>query len=407
MKKYLTLFLAGILAAVVGFFVFAACDNNEPTGPEATAPVISESTKTVELGADDDLVYSVNWNNGTLTEVRLGQIALTAANYTAGEDSLTIKGDYVSGLQEGEHTFTLVTSGGSADFKIIVTDSRPANPTVTPDFDGAFNTLAPTDLVVYTVNWGKGTFVSLSVGDEALTNNEDYMVEGDKLSIVGTGMIDTWEPGTYTFTLTTTTGSATFDLAVVASGSRWLDENVFKTADATNGVSFSMLIGESKKIVSVTSGDTTLPATAYAYSADDEAFTLNASYLNTLSAGIHDFVIALDDETAYPISVAVGTVLADNFENGNTNNEQITFGVAGNSNISGADAIDGKSVDLDLEAPNEAGTLLQAKNVVLTPNQLYVLHMTVRIDGKTQLIFVLPAQNGKSGVDECRRHDEQ
>jgi len=38
--------------------------------------------------------------------------------------------------------------------------------------------------------------------------------------------------------------------------------------------------------------------------------------------------------------------------------------------------------------------LLHVKGITLVPNTLYVLNMTVRIDGETQLIFTLPAQAG-------------
>lgn len=397
MKRQFTVFLAFLLLMAASMFVLAACgekQSDETEIPTATAPVIAESAKTVELGDDEDLVYGVEWNGGTVTEIKEGQIALTSANYEAGETTLTVNGEFVSGLAEGNHIFDLVTTGGTAQFSIKVNDSRPVNPVVTPDKTGAFNTLDPEDLLTYTIDWGKGTFVSLAVGEEVLEKDTDYMIEGNVLSIVGKGLIDGWAADTYEFTLTTTTGSAVFELKVVMSGSRYLDESVFKTADGISDVSFSMIIGTNTKILSVKEGETELAATAYSYDAQAQEFAFDKEYLATLAAGIHYFVIALDDAVEYPVSIAVGTVFADNFENGNTNNSQITFGVAGNSNISGADAIDGKSVDLDLEAPNLAGTLLQVKNIALEENRLYVLHMTLRIDGKTQLIFVLPSQDG-------------
>ena len=389
MKKSLTLFLISLLSLVIGLAVFTGCEGKRP---KVEAPVIAENVQTVELGTDDDLAFSVDWKNGTLTEVKKGQTSLTSTNYEVSENSLTIKGDYVATLLEGENLFTLITDGGTADFKIIVTDSRPANPTVTPDKTSAFNTLAPDDLITYTIAWGKGTFSSLKVGEETLEKDTDYTVEGDTLSIVGKGLIDSWDAGTYTFTLTTSTGSATFDLTVVMSGSRYLDQKVFKESNG-NDVSFAMLIGTNTSITSVKLGETALTASDYEYSLANEAFTLKSTYLETLPAGIYEFVITLDDETSYVVSVAVGTVFADNFENGNTNGANITFG-NGNSNVSGEDAIEGKSVNMDLESPNIAGTLLHVKGITLVPNTLYVLNMTVRIDGKTQLIFTLPAQAG-------------
>lgn len=389
MKKSLTLFLISLLSLVIGLAVFTGCEGKRP---KVEAPVIAENVQTVELGTDDDLAFSVDWKNGTLTEVKKGQTSLTSTNYEVSENSLTIKGDYVATLLEGENIFTLITDGGTADFKIIVTDSRPANPTVTPDKTSAFNTLAPDDLITYTIAWGKGTFSSLKVGEETLEKDTDYTVEGDTLSIVGKGLIDSWDAGTYTFTLTTSTGSATFDLTVVMSGSRYLDQKVFKESNG-NDVSFAMLIGTNTSITSVKLGETALTASDYEYSLANEAFILKSTYLETLPAGIYEFVITLDDETSYVVSVAVGTVFADNFENGNTNGANITFG-NGNSSVSGEDAIEGKSVNMDLESPNIAGTLLHVKGITLVPNTLYVLNMTVRIDGETQLIFTLPAQAG-------------
>lgn len=399
MKKYATLYLAVLLTAIVSFFIFVGCtkgDQNEDGGdkPQISAPIVTPEEKTAELGAEEDQVFEVLWNNGTFKEVKEGQSVLTSESYAYDTESLTIKGAFVATLEEGVHTFTLVTDGGSDEFNIKINDSRPADPTVTPQQTGAFNTLDPSDLIVYTVDWGKGTFESLAVGTELLENETDYMIEGNKLSIVGKGMIDGWDAGEYTFTLTTTTGSTTFDLTVVMSGSRYLDSKVFKEFNGESDVTFSMIIGTNTQITEVKEGENALDAASYGYDAQAQQFAFKKGYLENLSAGIHKFVISLDDSVAYTVWIATGTVLADNFENGGTNNEQITFGVVGNSNVSGAEAIDGKSVSLELEAPNEAGTLLEAKNIPLEKNRLYILHMTVRIDGKTQLIFVLPAQDG-------------
>lgn len=132
--------------------------------------------------------------------------------------------------------------------------------------------MAPSDLIVYTVDWGKGTFESLAVGTELLENETDYMIEGNKLSIVGKGMIDGWDAGEYTFTLTTTTGSTTFDLTVVMSGSRYLDSKVFKEFNGESDVTFSMIIGTNTQITQVKEGENALDAASYGYDAQAQQF---------------------------------------------------------------------------------------------------------------------------------------
>lgn len=395
MNRHAKALLAALMVLVLSMGILTACKDPTPS-VKPQAPTMTTSSKTVELGSTADVKFDVNWNNGTFQTIKKGQTTLDKANYSHDDTSVTIKGSYVKGLSVGENKFTLTTDGGSCDFKIMVEDSRPADPTVTPE-SGSFNIMDPAALIEFTVDWGKGTFTKLEVTGKTLVKDTDYMIEGDKLSIVGIGLLDKWEVGDYTFTLTTTTGKTTFIIKVVSSGARFTDDEVFKVSSDAD-VSFDMLLGGvNVSAVKADGADSAISSDSYTYDAEAEAFVFKKAYLDTLAAGIHDFRIELDNEIVFNVSIATKTLLADNFENGNTNGNQITFGVVGNSNISDAEAIDGKSVKLDLQSPNIAGTFLEGKDIALQANHLYIFHMTVRIDGKTQLIITVPGTDGNLG----------
>ncbi len=394
MKRHVKTLLTVLMALVLSVGLLTACVK-KPTVVKPTAPTMTVSSKTVVLGSTDDVKFDVSWNNGTLQEIKKDRIVLTDANYQTDDTSVTILGSYVKELEEGDNEFTLTTDGGSCTFHIVVTDSRPANPTVNPT-SGSFNIMDPADTLEFTVDWGKGSFTKLEADGKSLVKDEQYVIEGSKLTIVGKGMLDSWEVGDYTFTVTTTTGSADFTVSIVKSGSRYTDSKVFKVSDGQD-VAFGMLLGDTTiSAVKLNGAEDAIAADGYEYSDAQESFILKANYLNTLPAGIHSFRIELSNQIVYNVSVAVKTLLAENFENGNTNGDQITFG-NGNSNISGEEAIDGKSVKMELEAPNLAGTFLEGRNIAFQANHLYILNMTVRIDGKTQLIVTVPGTAGNLG----------
>lgn len=394
MKRHVKTLLTVLMALVLSVGLLTACVK-KPTVVKPAAPTMTVSSKTVVLGSTDDVKFDVSWNNGTLQEIKKDRIVLTDANYQTDDTSITILGSYVKELEEGDNEFTLTTDGGSCTFHIVVTDSRPANPTVNPT-SGSFNIMDPADTLEFTVDWGKGSFTKLEADGKSLVKDEQYVIEGSKLTIVGKGMLDSWEVGDYTFTVTTTTGSADFTVSIVKSGSRYTDSKVFKVSEGQD-VAFGMLLGDTTiSAVKLNGAEDAIAADGYEYSDAQESFILKANYLNTLPAGIHSFRIELSNQIVYNVSVAVKTLLAENFENGNTNGDQITFG-NGNSNISGEEAIDGKSVKMELEAPNLAGTFLEGRNIAFQANHLYILNMTVRIDGKTQLIVTVPGTAGNLG----------
>lgn len=394
MKRHVKTLLTALMALVLSVGLLTACVK-KPTAVKPAVPAMIVSSKTVALGSTDDVKFDVSWNNGTLQEIKKDGIVLTDANYQTDDTSITILGSYVKELEEGDNEFTLTTDGGSCTFHIVVTDSRPANPTIYPT-SGSFNIMDPADTLEFTVDWGKGSFTKLEADGKSLVKDEQYVIEGSKLTIVGKGMLDSWEVGDYTFTVTTTTGSADFTVSIVKSGSRYTDSKVFKVSEGQD-VAFGMLLGDTTiSAVKLNGAEDAIAADGYEYSDAQESFILKANFLNTLPAGIHSFRIELSNQIVYNVSVAVKTLLAENFENGNTNGDQITFG-NGNSNISGEEAIDGKSVKMELEAPNLAGTFLEGRNIAFQANHLYILNMTVRIDGKTQLIVTVPGTAGNLG----------
>ena len=300
------------MLAVLPLLGVAACGN------KAQAPVVTPAEKTIDLATAATAEFDADLKDGTLEKITEGTNTVPTSGYTLAEGKLRFARAYLENLMLGKHDFALVTNGGSANFSITLENSYPVNPAVTPaEFE--FDLTAPADLD-FSVAMGRGRFVSLKCGSEPLTRGTDYTLEETQnantftLTIFAGYFADYLSGDDLSFTLTTSTGSITFEVTIAARGSVWTDDIHAKTY-AGEDLSFGIKLGENT-LTSVKMGETALDSEAYAYDSTNNLLTLKRDYLGTLDRGIFKFVASASDETDFEFFVVKDAVYAETFDSG-------------------------------------------------------------------------------------------
>ncbi|MCC8185003.1 X2-like carbohydrate binding domain-containing protein [Cloacibacillus porcorum] len=82
---------------------------------------MSPETATFSKAAPADVVLTVT-GASSITAMKNGGATVNTSNYTFTEGTLTILGDYLSTLTNGEKTITIETDNGGKTVKITVGD---------------------------------------------------------------------------------------------------------------------------------------------------------------------------------------------------------------------------------------------------------------------------------------------
>lgn len=95
---------------------------------DAEVPEITPATATFDNNAAKDVVFTVDLKDYVIGSIKLDNKIVASSNYTLTENDtvLTLKKEYLATLENGKHTFQLVTLGGSVDFEITVTNHAAA-----------------------------------------------------------------------------------------------------------------------------------------------------------------------------------------------------------------------------------------------------------------------------------------
>ena len=90
----------------------------------AEIPEVTPASAAFDNNSAADLVFTVDLKDYMLGSIKLDDKVVSSDNYTLSENDtkLTVKKDYLATLENGEHTFTITTLGGTCEFKITVSN---------------------------------------------------------------------------------------------------------------------------------------------------------------------------------------------------------------------------------------------------------------------------------------------
>lgn len=244
----------------------------------------------------------LNLKGFNLIKVLADDASLTSNDYTLNNDTLIIKNNFLKTLETGLHTFTIVTSEGSATFDLNVVEGN--EPII--DNEKEFTKGIDND-VTFTVNIPLEDIKELKLDDHTL---EDYTLEDNELTIKSSYLV-TLNKGSYEFTIVTDYAQFTFTIEVkvqqpVVVGDT---EKTF-TKDESEDVKFN-IDTKGLDIISITNDDTLLTTEDYTFV--DNELTINSTYLNEFTDTINLVVTTEGGEITLTINIETVESTKDNF----------------------------------------------------------------------------------------------
>lgn len=90
----------------------------------AELPEVTPASATFDNNSAADVIFTVALKDYMLGSIKLDGKVVSSDNYTLTENDtkLTLKKDYLATLENGKHTFTITTLGGTVDFEITVSN---------------------------------------------------------------------------------------------------------------------------------------------------------------------------------------------------------------------------------------------------------------------------------------------
>lgn len=185
MKKKTSLILLATAILSTGF-VATSCGGDKSGGSSsslsnANSPTIAKTSYSFDKKNPANVEVGCDLKGKILLDVKEGDVSLSAGIYSYANDVITVLGSFLATLENGDHTFTIVTEGGSASFVIAIASSVlvPGNPTVS---NGTFNIYEPSDLVL-TLDLNNGEFTSLKFGSKSLKEDVDFAIGEGTITI--------------------------------------------------------------------------------------------------------------------------------------------------------------------------------------------------------------------------------
>ncbi|WP_246563741.1 X2-like carbohydrate binding domain-containing protein [Paenibacillus montaniterrae] len=264
-----------------------------------------------------DIVVSMDLQGNTFTGIETGGTALLSSAYevNATSDVMLLKKEYLATLSEGLHTFTFKFSAGNdATLSVTVSDSTPANSTITPttaSFDKYATSSGYTDVVV-SMDLQGNTFTSIEKSGTALPSNA-YEVNGtgDELTLKKE-YLATLAEGSHTFTfkfsagndaaLTVTVSDSTPANSTITPTTASFDKYAASSEYADIAVSMDL---QGNTFTSMERSGTTVPSSAYELNAAGDELTLKKEYLATLAEGPHTFTFKFNAGNDAVLTVTV------------------------------------------------------------------------------------------------------
>ena len=156
--------LIGLLAALVSvcaLFAAVACSGKVKVTP---------SKQDYDIGTGGDLVVTVELDGGKITRIKDGETVVDPTEYLFEEESstLTIFESYMLYIDQGEHTFTLLTEDAEATFTVNVVNNVVTTFDTT---DKQYEYASGADLVI-DADLSTADIVSVKAGTRKLTAND-------------------------------------------------------------------------------------------------------------------------------------------------------------------------------------------------------------------------------------------
>lgn len=287
-KKISKLICLALSALLV--FVLAACNSGKTTEPESYPPIVTPGTAVFDKAESADLSFDVDLKGGSFLQIKRGDAALSGADYALKRTSFALKAAYLNTLAVGEHTFSFITGGGSANFTVTVQNTKlpEAEEPVVAYFTDAGG---PLNVPINT----KGLAVQSITSGGFPVGASNYSYENGVLTFIP-AYAYTLEEGEHTFTLTTSAGSVDFTVSVVVGLNNVLLDQYVVQKSPTADIVFTADT-EGTPITAVKADDKQLTE-GVDWAVKDNRVAISGSYLATLGVGIKRIQILAGD-TAY------------------------------------------------------------------------------------------------------------
>ncbi len=252
--------------------------------PALDKPSVEQSSYTYD---NDDLSININLGNAQFVALKKGDSTLVqGGDYFRSGNTIMILSDYLNNLGNGDHTFTLVSQGGSTTFNVHIEGSAPV---IYPP------SIAPSSMI-----YRKGDEVdcsfNLTLQAQPLTS---ILMDGLALPATGyvysnmvltlkSAYLESLANGSHSLTISTSAGSASSTLFIKSNGGSSSEPEIISTSlEYTLNSNTPLLVQCDFKGIAVSNLTCGFETLSYNddYQISDNYLILMPSYLNRLASG--------------------------------------------------------------------------------------------------------------------------
>ena len=374
------------------------------------------------IGKTGDLNVTMTGVDG-YTHVSVDKLTIENTNYTWADGLFTLKQAFMETLTLGDHIVRVHTAEGVCRFKVCVYKlAKPVDGTIgdTNEQNGdVYYNQDNKSNATFAIDFGGATFVGISIGGDSVPQSQ-YTLTDNTIEIDYAFIEESCADGANQMVIETMAGKSvsTFYCTterIVAT----FEKTTYKIQQATGeDVAFTFDAKTASYTLSLVSDAAVTAAddAVYVYDATNTTLTIKGSYLDTLEAGIYEFLLEVSDEESTTVKFWVaaygqeGKTIAyptttnpmnnfDSMTNGwacgqNMVTDEMFTGGASSMVVEEADgAISGKSLKVSSLYGTEVGwNTLLGYNLDFVETQRYLVKFKMRIT------FATDATNGQIAV---------
>ena len=143
-----------------------------------------KSEYTYDRASGQDVTINVTLKEGSISGVKFNGTKLSSSDYTKSGTTIKLKSSFLKNQELTKYSAKILIDGGnSPKFTVVTTDSQLPKPTISPtDVTVDINPKICSDVVI-TMDKKTSEFRGLVFNGEKLTENTDYTVSGDTVTI--------------------------------------------------------------------------------------------------------------------------------------------------------------------------------------------------------------------------------
>ena len=286
--------------------------------PEVVSAIIDPASlyfdRNIEKQADIDA--SIIWNDATkIIDIKNADNSIAAEDYTVSDSTLTIKKEYLAGLNAGDYTLNVeFDKGNTAAINLNITDTTEiveGSAVLTPSSVSFDKNLENQSDVNTTITWNDATMITGIKNADHLVGEESYTVSGSSLTIKKEYLAEL-EAGTHTLKVEFDAGDA-YNLqvnivdttpvpivsAVVTPIITKYDRREGNQADVKAGIIWN----DAAMITAITVDGNIIGTENYVV--DKNVLTLKKEYLRALTLGDHLLGVMFDKGNAAVLTIKV------------------------------------------------------------------------------------------------------